>query len=198
MSLKENIDMVKEELNSEEKFFEKAVLTERFVKKYKKAIISSVLAVVVLVGVNVITDINNQNRIEKANKILLKLQNGDKSDALKIELKSLSPNLYNAWLYSVSVKNADAKSLENIAKSGTFIVNDLADYETIQLSPSIAKLDEYVNKNGAIYEDIALVESAVLLLKENKVKQAHQKLSLISTDSKMYEIANALLHYGLK
>jgi len=35
LSLKQDIEMVKEELNSEEKFFEKAVLTERFVKKYK-------------------------------------------------------------------------------------------------------------------------------------------------------------------
>ena len=36
VSLKENIEMVKNELNSEEQFFEKAVQTERFVKKYKK------------------------------------------------------------------------------------------------------------------------------------------------------------------
>jgi hypothetical protein len=35
LSLKENINMVREELNSEEKFFEKAVITEKFVKKYK-------------------------------------------------------------------------------------------------------------------------------------------------------------------
>ena len=198
MSLKENIDMVKEELSSEEKFFEKAVLTERFVKKYKKALIGSVLAVVVLVGVNVVTDINNQNRIEEANKVLFKLQNGDGSDVLKAELKTLSPNLYNAWLYSVSVKNKDEKSLQEVAKSNTFIVSDLADYETIQFAPTVAKLDSYANKDGAIYKDMALVESAVLLLKENKIEQAHQKLSTISTDSKMYEIANALLHYGLK
>ena len=35
MSLKEELEMVKEELSSEEKFFEKAVITEKFVKKYK-------------------------------------------------------------------------------------------------------------------------------------------------------------------
>ncbi len=35
MSLKENMDFVKEELNSEEKFLEGFVKLERFFKKYK-------------------------------------------------------------------------------------------------------------------------------------------------------------------
>ena len=48
MSLKDNIEMVKEELNSEEKFFERSVITERFVKKYKNAIIASVVVIVLL------------------------------------------------------------------------------------------------------------------------------------------------------
>jgi len=45
LSLKNNIEMVKEELNSEEKFFEKAVITEKFVKKYKNLLIGSVIAI---------------------------------------------------------------------------------------------------------------------------------------------------------
>ena len=35
LSLKTDIEMVKDELTSEEKFFEKAVVTEKFIKKYK-------------------------------------------------------------------------------------------------------------------------------------------------------------------
>lgn len=198
MSLKENIDMVKEELNSEEKFFEKAVLTERFLKKYKKLLIGSLVAVVVLIGANVAIDISNQNRVDKANQILLKLQNGSKDETLKAELKTLSPNLYNAWLYSMSVKNRDKKGLQEVAKSSTFIVSDMAEYEAVELEPKTETLDSYAQKNQAIYKDIATVESAVLLLKANKIEQAHIKLASIGVDSKMYDVASSLLHYGLK
>ena len=198
MSLNENIDMVKEELNSEEKFFEKAVLTERFMKKYKKLLIGSVVAVVVLVGVNVAVDISNQNRIEGANKLFMELQSGKQDEAVKAELKSLSPNLYNAWLYSTSLKNKDKKGLKEVAKSSTFIVNDMAEYEAIELDPKSETLDAYAKKSDAIYKDIATIESAVLLLKANKIDEAHIKLSSIGVDSKMYDVATSLMHYGLK
>jgi len=46
LSLKENIGMVKEELTAEEQFFEKAVVTERFVKKYKNVMIGSLVVIV--------------------------------------------------------------------------------------------------------------------------------------------------------
>ncbi|MBN2781994.1 MAG: hypothetical protein JXQ66_02010, partial [Campylobacterales bacterium] len=74
MSIKNNIDMVREELNSEEKFFEKAVMTERFVSKYKKPLIGLV-SVVILVAVSSITyDSYKNNKIESANITLTKLQ----------------------------------------------------------------------------------------------------------------------------
>jgi hypothetical protein len=50
LSLKENIQAVKDELNSEEKFFENAIRTERFVKKYQKPLIAAVVALVIGLG----------------------------------------------------------------------------------------------------------------------------------------------------
>ena len=66
--------MVKEELNSEEKFFEKAVMTEKFVKKYKNIMIGAVVAVVVLVSANLIYESNNNANIEEANMAFLKIK----------------------------------------------------------------------------------------------------------------------------
>lgn len=63
MSLKNDIEMVREELNSEEKFFEKAVVTERFIKKYKNVIIGSIAAIVVVVGANIAYDMNKASQI---------------------------------------------------------------------------------------------------------------------------------------
>ena len=74
MSLKENIEKVKDELNSEEKFFENAVKAERFVKKYRNAIIGGVSAVVVLVIANVLYEADKSATAEAANAVMARLQ----------------------------------------------------------------------------------------------------------------------------
>jgi len=117
LSLKQNIEMVKDELNSEEKFFEKAVITERFVKKYKNIMIASVVVVVLVVGGNIAYTQNQKNTIESANIALKSLQ----SDPLNVDersnLKSLSPALYDVWTYSQALVDKDTKSLKSLENS---------------------------------------------------------------------------------
>ena len=48
MSIKDDVNYIKNELSSEEKFLESFVKTERFFKKYKKLIV--VLIITVIVG----------------------------------------------------------------------------------------------------------------------------------------------------
>ena len=47
MSLKEDIDGVKQEIDNEEKFLTAFVKVEKFIKKYKIVLISAVAAIVV-------------------------------------------------------------------------------------------------------------------------------------------------------
>ena len=47
MSIKENVDYVKEELNSQEKFLESFVKGERFYKKYRTLIFASIAIIVI-------------------------------------------------------------------------------------------------------------------------------------------------------
>ena len=103
MSLKENIEMVREELNSEEKFFENAVKAERFVKKYRNAIIGGISAVVVLVVANVLYEADKEATAEAANAAYTTLlQNGENAEA-RAELKKLNPALYDIWELSRAV-----------------------------------------------------------------------------------------------
>ncbi len=198
MSFRNDIDMVKEELNSEEKFFEKAVITERFVKKYRNAIIGSFVAVVVVAAANIAYDVNKQNKIDSANQALTELsKDANNSDALA-KLKSLSPNLQDAWLYSKAVADKDLAALEKIKDSKAMLVGDLASYEIAQNTKDAAKLDAYALEQNAVYKDLAHVQSAVLLITEGKIEAAHQKLSLIGEQSPLNNIAKALLHYGVK
>ncbi|MDD2905793.1 MAG: hypothetical protein PHH41_04940 [Sulfurimonas sp.] len=198
MSLRNDIDMVKEELSSEEKFFEKAVVTERFVKKYKNVIIGSVVAIVVVVTANIAYDMNKASQIKAANETLALLMN-DSNDTLNAaRLATLSPALYDVWSYSKAVADKDLKSLEELQNSKTLIVGDLAKYEIAQSSKDLTKLDAYASKQNAVYADLAIIQSAVLLMSEGKSDVAHQKLTTISEESSLHKVAKALLHYGVK
>lgn len=198
LSFRNDMDMVKEELNSEEKFFEKAVITERFVKKYKNVIIGSFVAVVVVAFANIAYDINKQNTIESANKALSDLSKDANSIDALAKLKSLSPNLHDVWLYSKAVADKDLAALEKFKDSKAMLVGDLASYEIAQNTKDAAKLDAYALAQNAVYKDLAQVQSAVLLINEGKIEAAHQKLSLIGEQSPLNTIAKALLHYGVK
>ncbi|OHE19393.1 MAG: hypothetical protein A2525_03100, partial [Sulfurimonas sp. RIFOXYD12_FULL_36_11] len=190
-----NISMVKEELNSEEKFFEKAVMTEKFLKKYKKIMIASAAVVALVIGANLVYDMNKKNNTAAANAALSKLQADATNIAALKELKELSPNLHDVWVYSQAVAKKDLEAIKGLKNSKALIVSDLAKYES---ATDAASLEDYASKQDAIFRDLALVQSAVMLLNENKVDEARSKLLKVSKDSSLSKMVSALMHYGLK
>ena len=190
--------MVKDELTSEEKFFEKAVVTERFVKKYKNLMIGGVVAIVLFVAGNIAYTINKQNTIDSANATLMELQQNATNPATIARLESLSPSLSDVWKYSQALVSKDIAALEKLKSSKTTLVGDLASYEVAQNTQELTALDSYTAKENAIYADLARMQSAVLLMNENKLDEAHQKLSMINLNSPLAQIASALMHYGVK
>lgn len=198
MSIKNDIEMVREELTSEEKFFEKSVITERFIKKYKNILIGSVIAVVVAVGGNIAYDMNFESKVNQANELLNKL-NIDSSDKNALsQLKALSPDLHDVFVYSKAVVDKDIKTLESLKNSKAVLVSDLATYESLQNVKDVSQFNSYALKQDAIYKDLAQVQSAILLINEGKSDKAHEKLLLISDNSLLSKVAKALLHYGVK
>lgn len=198
MSLKNDLDMVKEELNSEEKFFEKAVITEKFVKKYKNVMIASFVVIVLLIVGNITYEVNKNNTKNAANAALLELINDSTNEAELARLESLSPALHDVWLYSQAVVNRDVTTLEALKNSEAAMIGDLASYELATGSKELEKLETYSLKQESIYKDLANVQSAVLLIENGKVEEAHQKLSLITVDSPLAQVSKSLMHYGVK
>ena len=198
MSLKNDIEMVKEELNSEEKFFEKAVITEKFVKKYKNLMIAAVVGIVVLVGANIAYDFNKQSQIRAANDALLVLSKDAQNSEALLTLKSISPDLYDVWIYSNAVAKGDMLTIKKLINSKAIMIGDLASYEVALDSKDPQTLDSYASKQNAVYRDLALVQSAILLMGNAEIEKAHERLSKISSQSSMNKIAVALLHYGVK
>ena len=151
MSLKENIEMVKEELNSEEQFFEKAVQTERFVKKYKKPLIGFVtVAILAIVGGSAY-NITVENKIDQSN-VALNILMVDASDtAAQEQLKSLNPKLFDVWSLSQALKSKDQDALRQLQSSEALVVADLAEYELSAIQEDEAGLQTYSQKSNALY-----------------------------------------------
>ncbi len=190
--------MVKEELTSEEKFFEKAVVTERFVKKYKKVMIGSVVAITLFVAGNIVYNINKQHTLKAANQALLKLQVNPQDKATLATLATLSPDLHDVWVYSQAVISKNVKELEKLENSKALLIGDLSSYEAAQNLQDVNKLENYSERQDAIYRDLAQVQVAILLMKNGKVDEAHSKLSMISVKSPLAQVSRALMHYGVK
>lgn len=202
MSLKNSIEMVKEELSSEEKFFEKAVITERFFKKYKKALIVAVaLFTLGVIGSVTYTEMEKA-RIADANALLAKLitaKEASKADpAALARLNSLSTELHDVWLYSQAITSKESAVLEQLLKSKASFVADFSAYEIAQNSNDLHQLELYTQRTEAIYADLAKIQAALLLMQTGDIKTAHEKLRTISVDSALSETAAALLHYGVK
>jgi len=198
LSLKNDINMVREELNSEEKFFEKAVITEKFVKKYKNLMIGSLVVVVAVVTANIAYDINKKSNMDAANNLLLELQaDANNTQALQ-ELKKVSPSLYDVWLFSKAIVDQDLATLKELKSSKTLLIGDLSEYEVAQNSKDLGSLESYGSKQNAIYKELAQIQAAVILMNEGKVDLAHQKLATIGEQSSLNKVAKALLHYGVK
>ncbi len=198
MSLKENISMVKEELSTEEQFFEQAVKTERFVKKYKKPLIGLVVAIGLGVVGTVGYDAYVASKKDAANAAFMTLQIHPDDGKAQQTLKANAPLLFDAWRMSVAIKNGDVKTLQTLASSKAPQVADISTYEAAALQKNEKALDGYAYKQDAIYKDMALIDEAVLLLQAKKSEQAHQRLKMIGSESPVYPLAMALMHYGVK
>jgi len=74
----------------------------------------------------------------------------------------------------------------------------LATYGVASATKDEKALNEYALQEDAIYKDLAIVQSAVILMQEEKINKAHEKLSQISVQSPLAQVANALMHYGVK
>ena len=190
--------MVKEELNQEEKFFESAVKTERFVKKYKMPLISMIVTVVVVIIGNSIYQANLSQTIAESNSAYMTLlATPDDAQAAKT-LEKTNSNLYEAWQFKRALDTRDEAKLEALSASSSEIVSDLATYELAAIKKDKAALNAYALNQNAILKDLAILNEAVLLMQEGKTAEAKERLRLIDEDSSFKKMVILLQHYGVK
>jgi len=188
MSLKDNMDFVKEELNSEEKFLESFVKVERFFKKYKVLIISAIVIVVLgVIATGVTSYLKEQNKIE-ANIVFQKVLNNPNDTKALESLKSLNTKLYGIALYN-------QKGIQKNDSINTEFFKELTAYKNAVKEQNIEKLNSISMEKDFLLKEFAIFNKALILANKGKYKEAKDTLKLIPETSQVKDLVTLLNHY---
>lgn len=188
MSIKDDVNYIKNELSSEEKFLESFVKTERFFKKYKKLIFGLIiLAIVGSVVFLVKTKLDEKNLYEANIALSNFLENGNQNSLN--QLKEKNRDLYEIALY------LDAKNEFKNADINLKYLKELLDFQVALLNSNQSELDLVSKKADFLLKDYAVFNQALILVNNQKYAEAREILGKISQDSRAFELATLLKHY---
>lgn len=199
MSIKEEIQHVKEELSTEEQFFEQAVKVERFYKRYKAQLIAGGVLIVAGVIAYAASEAMERGRVEAVNAAYVLLQKEPDNAEAAAVLNEKSPALYDARQLSQALQSSDLATLNALQYSTVPEVADVAAYQAASLeTESNSSIKAYASRPDALLGDLARIDEAVTLFKTGKIKEAHQRLRMISEESEFHTLAQSLMHYGVQ
>ena len=198
MSTKENIEFIKEELTNEEKFLEQIVKAEKFYKKYKKIIISSIVVLIIAIFAYIGYDLKKEHDLKVSNEAYMKLlENPEDKESLKI-LKEKNPTLYDVYQFRRALDSNNIEKLQKISSKNLPVISNIAKYHVAALKKDPDLLYKYELDQKALLKDLAVLDEVFLLYQKNEIKKAKNRLNTINKDSYVYPYAQFLLHYGLK
>ncbi len=187
MSLKENINYIKEEVSAQESLMEKTFKLEQFYKKYKAIIFGTVSVVIILfIGFSVSNYQDEQNKIkdnQAFNKIL-----ADYND--KEALKYLESN--NKKLYEIAVYMKDKSKNTNAE-----FLNELSLYSKAIKKNNIDDISNVTQKQTFLLKDFAIFNKALIQAQNGKYQDAKESIKLISSNSSVASLSSMLEHFLL-
>lgn len=193
MGLKENIQVVKKEISTEEQFLEGMIKSERFFKRNKKYIFSTVALIVLGVSGYTIDTLMTEQRLKASNEAYTMLLKDANNTSAQETLKQKNPKLYMMFLFETALLKGDVEALKEVALSKENpIVADVAAYQ-------LSQLDLNSTLKGELMSGMVLLQEGYALLKEKKVDEARLKFAQIDANLPLKQIAKNLEHYqGLK
>lgn len=191
MALNDNLQYIKEELNSQEKFLESFVRFERFYKKYKILIIALVI-IIVLGGIGFFgfSIVSSHNK-KVANLAFSSFMTNMKDTKSLAILKSKNIKLYEIARYLKAEK-------ENTPIGNTADVpflNSLAKYQNALRKKDTKALNTMALDANFLLSDFAILNTALIETKNKNYKKAEMNLKQISKNSQASQMAILLRHY---
>lgn len=189
MSMKENVDFIKQELTTEEKFLEGTIKVERFWKKYKLLIIGvAIIIVVAVVGINYKKSVDASNKIAANEAMNLFLKDNKDEKALNT-LKELDKRLYEVALFIKASKNSE------IATVNVPYLKELMTYNEAISKNDLNKLNELSMDNRFLLKEFAIFNKAMILTQDGKYEEAKSILKLIPETSQANQLSQLLMHH---
>ncbi|PAF42257.1 hypothetical protein [Helicobacter sp. 11S03491-1] len=195
MSIKKNIKQIQEEFKGDEKILENAFRLERLYKKYKYFLFAIIIALIVWFVYAKFSSYNAEKQAQQTTTIYNKLLKNPNNQALLDELKNSSRDLYNLYEYAQALKDGDKQTLQKLSESKNIIIKNLATYQYASYSEDPEKLE---SMSKTPMKDLAILQAAYLLDKQNKIIEARTLLDQIDRISPTYQIASILKHYGVE
>lgn len=194
LSLKDNIIDVKNELSAEEKFLESSIKAERLFNKYKYPLIGLVLAIIIAIAGTQIYAYIEENKLVKANEAYNKLLKDPKDKTALEALKSNNADLYALFVFKEAINNQDVALLQEIVNEKRPFISSIASYELASKESNMNTLKEYADSGNSL-KDLAAIQSAYLLIQEEKYQEARNVLDKIPSSSKLSMMAQTYKHF---
>lgn len=183
MAIKDDIKVIKDELNTQEQILESMIKSERFLKKYKLAIIIlATIGVIVLIAYYSLNKIE-QNRIEKANLAYAKVLNNPNDKEALETLKKEAVSLYTLTQFKTFQENNDTIGIKTL-------INEPMDPILKQILSAYAG-----DGSGDILSNYDALLKGYELLKQDKINEANAEFSKIPADSPLINLVKNLQHY---
>jgi len=187
MSLKENINYIKEEVSAQESFMDKTFKLEQFYKKYKLIIFGTVsLAVIAFIGLSVSNYYDEQNKIKDNQAFNVLLENPNDKESLSY----LETN--NKKLYEIAVYMNDKSKNTNVE-----FLNELSAYSKAIEKENIDELSTVTQKQTFLLKDFAIFNKALIQAQNGKYQDAKESIKLIPANSSVASLSSMLEHFLL-
>jgi len=187
VSLKDNINYVKQEISAEESFMENFFKVEKFYKKYKSVIIIAIsIIIVATIGYYISNYISNQNKIEANKAFNVLLASPNDQEALNT-LKEKNQKLYSVALFMQN----------NTATNEVEFLKELSLYAQAINEENISKISEVTQNQDFLLKDFALFNKALILAQNKEYKEAKETIKLIPENSNIKVLAKMLEHFLL-
>ncbi|MEA3315649.1 MAG: hypothetical protein U9Q30_07345 [Campylobacterota bacterium] len=187
MSLKENVDYIKEEISTQETFLEKFLQFEKFYKKYKKVIFGVIsVSVLSFIGLTISDYVKEQDLIRDNMMFNKVLSNGED----KISLEYLKQNNQQLYKLAIYIKTKDSSTDLEFLK-------ELSIYSEAIKENNIDKISSVSVKEDFLLKDFAIFNKALIQAQNGKYKEAKETLSVIAITSDIRELVDMLNHFLL-
>ena len=189
MNLKENMTSIKEEISTEEQFFESFFKVEKFYKKYKFVLIGLVVAIVAFFIISAVVDFVSEKNETTANEAYTKVLLNSKDTASIEALKESNEKLLAIALYQISQEKTEAKDVEYL--------QDIAAYNSAVAKGDVVALDVMILSQDFLLKDFALLSKTLILIEKQEYKKAKETISKVDPKSQILPLADMISHFLL-